>query len=297
MKTKILVALILLIILVIVIIWKRWICMKCGCHTKRYNFDVPRVIPPTPGCKCTCLIPENNPPICHMEARYWLSGGDGDARAVSDIDAQSLLDLILMFATWDTLGDGNHKFLWVEAKSTPSLGHVTAATALPLLGLNIGIDYDWVDGTELITSNLNDYTAICVASTMTGMLTSVELNTLHSRSFDILNFTKQGGSLVVFAGLETNSYTWLPIAISVSQIVNVSGFTATAKGSSVGLTTLTIEYPHSLIFTSYPSNILIAAEKHGTDDTSLISKSTAITNPCLDRKIEIPDNSTLCDLH
>jgi hypothetical protein len=295
MKTKILVALILLVTLVIIIMWKRWICTKCGCDTRKYDFDVdPVPTPPGPGCKCTCLVPENNPSICHVEARYWLSGGDGDALAVSDVNSQNLLSLILTFATWDTLGDGSHKFLWVESKSAPSPGHVTAATALPLLGLNMGIDYDWVDGTELATSNLNAYTAICVASTSTGMLTASELTTLHSRSVDILNFTKQGGSLVVFAGLEPNSYTWMPVAVSTSPVLNLSGFTATAIGSNVGLSPPTMEYPHSLIFDSYPTNILIPAETNDANPTSLISKSTRTFNPCLDKKTEIPDTSSLC---
>jgi hypothetical protein len=213
---------------------------------------------------------------------------------VTDANARSLLSLILTFATWETLGDGSHKFLWVESKSAPSPGHVTSAAALPLLGLNAGIDYDWVDGSELATSNLNDYTAICVASTLKGMLTAVELTTLHSRASDVLNFTKQGGSLVVFAGLAPNSYTWIPIAISASQVANLSGFSATAIGSSVGLSPPTMEYPHSLIFASYPSNVLISAENHGSNSTTLISKSSTPSNPCLDKKTDIPDMTHLC---
>jgi hypothetical protein len=289
MKTKILVALILLIILVIVIIWKRWMCMQCGCDTKKYEFKVePR--------KCTreCLVPEYNPAICHTKARYWLSGGDADVRAISDLDARSLMNLILNFGTWDTLGDGSHKFLWIESKSTPTWGHSTAATALPLLGLTLGVDYDWVNGSEFDTVDLNQYTAICVASTMAGMLTSLELTKLHARKNDIRDFAIQGGSIVMFAGLEPNSYTWLPFSVITSNLSIASGFTATAFGSNVGLTSPTMEYPHRLIFLGYPTDRLIPAEKHSSRNTTLISKHTNITNTCLDKKVDIPNTSGLC---
>lgn len=292
MKTKILVALILVVILVIVVIWKRWMCMKCGCDIRKYTFDR---VPKDDNCKCECKVPDFNPPICHTKARYWLSGGDADSLAVSDVNARDLLTLILTFVTWNTITDGVHKFLWVESKSVPSPGHVSSVTSLPLLGLFAGINYDHVDGTEFATTNLNNYTAICVASTSSGNLTSTELNALTSRSLDILNFTKQGGSIAVFAGLESNSYDWLPISITVSQVAHNSGFTATAIGSNFGLTLPTMEYPHSLIFSSYPSTILTPAERNNSDVTSLISSDTTIKNVCIDKKIDIPDTSQLCN--
>lgn len=292
MRTKILIALILLIILVIVILWKRWICQKCGCDTRKYEFDVPKTVEP---CKCSCKVPDYNPPICHMTPRYWFSGGDADALAVSNSNARDLVTLILTYVTWGTVGDSAHKFLWVESKAPPLVSHVTSATCLPLLGLTLGVDYDWMDGTEFTTANLNTYTAICVASTSAGMLTSIELNALNSRSLDIVNFTKQGGSIAMFAGLETNSYSWLPVAISVSQVANNSGFSATAIGSNFGLTSPTMEYAHSLTFVSYPTDILIPAEKHGVDVTSIMSSTNLLSNPCVDLKIDIPDTSNLCN--
>jgi hypothetical protein len=291
MKTKILTALILLIILVIIVLWKRWTCQTCGCDTKRYEFDVPRPVEP---CKCTCKVPDPNPSICHMNPRYWFSGGDADALAVSDPNARDLMTLVLTYVTWGTLADGSHKFLWIESKASPPPGHVTAATGLTLLGLTVGVDFDWMDGTELTTANLNTYTAIGVASSSAGMLTSVELNALQARAMDIQNFTKQGGSIAMFAGLDPNSYSWLPVSLSTSLVSHVSGFSATAIGSNFGLTSATMEYPHSLTFTSYPNTILIPAEKNGGDVTSLMSVNTANSNPCLDRKIDIPDTSYLC---
>ena len=143
----------------IVILWKRWICQTCGRDTKKYDFDVPRKVEP---CKCTCRVPDPNPSICHIAPRYWFSGGDADALAVSDVNARDLMTLILTYVTWNTLADGSHKFLWIESKAPPLVGHVTAATSLPLLGLTLGVDYDWMDGTEFNTANLNAYTAICI---------------------------------------------------------------------------------------------------------------------------------------
>lgn len=266
--------------------------MKCGCDIKKFTFDK---CPKDKKCTCTCKAPEFNPPICHTKARYWLSGGDADALAVSDPNARDLITLILNFVTWSTLLDGVHKFLWVESKAVPLPGHVISATSLPLLGLTPGLNYDHVDGSEFATTNLNNYTAICVASTASGNLTTSELSSLVSRSLDILNFTKQGGSVAVFVGLESNSYDWLPISVTISQVVHNSGFTSTAIGSNFGLTSPTMEYPHDAIFASYPVDILTPAEKNGFDVTSLISSDTTLKNVCIDKKIDIPDTSNLCN--
>lgn len=295
MKKKVLTALILLIILVIIIVWKRWLCLECREEKSIFVFDVPgKVDPPGPPCSCKCITPLNDIPSCNSQPRYWLPGSDVDAQSVSDPNFRSLMLKILDFATWNTVGDGTHKFLWVESKNVPSPSHVTSASVLPLLGLTLGIDYDWVDGTEFLSVDVNLYTAICTASSQGGSLTSSELNALQSRSLELQQYHKHGGGFAVFPALITNGYSWLPISITTSNFSSSSGFTPTAAGSSLGLTSIMLNHQHEVSFVTYPQDILLPLEMNGTTITGLVSDPQNKENPCLDKKVTVPDYTGLC---
>lgn len=295
MQKKILIALILLIILVIIVVWKRWYCLECGAISPHFEFKVPHEVTPNPPtCDCKCISPANDVPQCNSHPRVWICGGDVDTMSISNGDLHNLMRMILEFATWNSLGDGTHKFLWVESKSTPTLGKVTSANVLPTLGLTLGTDYDWVDGSEFATVNLNLYTAIATASSNTGMLTSTELNALQTRSLEISDYAKQGGGFVVFPETTTGAYQWLPFSISSSLLQTTSGYSATASGSLFGLTSLTMEYQHEVVFDSYDLDVLIPAEKNGINVTSLMSDPNFKDNPCLDRKATIVNYGNIC---
>jgi hypothetical protein len=132
----------------------------------------------------------------------FLTGHDPDFHAQSSGGAQNFLTVSLDYVMGGLLNDNVHKFLWVESLLPAIGGHVVGANSLPLIGLTAGVDYDIANGTALPGINLGDYTAIAVASTFGGMLTSAELNALIARSADIAAFINAGGGLFASAECE-----------------------------------------------------------------------------------------------
>ena len=108
----------------------------------------------------------------------------------------------------------------------------------------LGVQFDWVNAAGLATVNLNNYSAIAIASSFGGMLTTAELNELIARKDDIKNFINAGGGLFAsaecfpasgncladtLAGSSTAAlYSFLPV--SVSSINPTPPFTVTAAG-------------------------------------------------------------------
>jgi len=176
----------------------------------------------------------------------FLTGHDPDFHSQFSVGAQSFFNTALDYVMGGTLNDNVHKLLWVESFLAPTSGHVTGANSLPLLGLTAGVDYDVVDGAGFATADLSQYTAIGVASTFGGMLTSAELNALIARSADIAAFVNSG--LGIFASAECVPaqcggadnltvphgafYSFLPVV--ASSIANADPYTLTAFGASFG---------------------------------------------------------------
>lgn len=163
-----------------------------------------------------------------------------------------LLSVGLNYAMDGLLNDNVHKFLWVESAIAPDGGHRVGQNALSTLLLTLGQDYDVARAADLATVNFSNYTAIAVASTFGGMLTSAEINALIARSLDIRTFINNGGGLFADAECDggTNCdasnvaaphgamYGYLPI--SASSVSTTAPYTVTAFGASLGLTNLNV---------------------------------------------------------
>jgi hypothetical protein len=185
----------------------------------------------------------------------FLTGHDPDFHTQAGMGA-TLLTVGLDFAMGGTLNDNVHKFLWVESFLPATSGHLVGANALPLIGLTEGVDYDRVDAAGFALANLSNYTAIAVASSFGGMLTSAELNALIARATDIENFVNAGGG--VFAASECEAgmsncdgsnmtaphgalFGFLPVA--VSAVNAVPPFSVTPFGAGLGLTNADMNDP------------------------------------------------------
>ncbi len=180
----------------------------------------------------------------------FLTGHDPDFHTQTNgaaSGAGNFLTVGLNYAMGGLLNDNVHKFLWVESALSPSGGHVTGFNSLPLIGLTVGQDYDVVNAAGLATANLSNYTAIAVASSFGGMLTSAELNELIARSADIATFINAGGGLFASSECEPTSGSCLAdtlaaahgalfgfLPISVSSVPTTTPYTLTAFGATLG---------------------------------------------------------------
>ena len=182
----------------------------------------------------------------------FLTGHDPDFHAhdVSGPGGQdNLLAKGLAFATGGAAG----KFLWVESRIPTPGGHRIGEAGLNDIGLVLGVDYDRANGAEFATANLNDYTAIVIASSFGGLMTRAELDALIARKTDIENFINAGGGL--FANSECypcganllagptapQLFGYLPVA--VSSIAANGPFSVTPYGASLGLTNADMNFP------------------------------------------------------
>lgn len=168
----------------------------------------------------------------------------------------NLLRTGLSYVTGGTYNAGPaSKFLWVEA--TPADlggipgGHLYGVNGLASIGLTQGVNFDAVDATGFLSANLSNYTAIGVASTFGGMLTSAELSALILRSASISAFVNAGGGLFAsaecypcganLAGSAANLFGFVPV--TVTSIGANGPFNATAFGQSLGLTNADLNDP------------------------------------------------------
>jgi hypothetical protein len=177
----------------------------------------------------------------------FLTGHDPDFHSQDSAGAAVLLSTGLNFAMGGLLNDNVHKFLWVESANAPDGGHRIGQNGLTTIGLIVGQDYDVARAADLATVNFSNYTAIGVASTFGGMLTSAEINALIARQADITAFINAGGGLFASAECDSGSncnasnvaaphgamYGYLPIA--ASSVDTTSPYTVTAYGASLGL--------------------------------------------------------------
>jgi hypothetical protein len=186
----------------------------------------------------------------------FLTGHDPDFHSQPGAGAGgNLLKEGLSFATGGTYNSGTSKFLWVEATlaelgGIPG-GHLYGVNGLLNIGLAAGTNFDAVNAAGFTTATLSNYTAIGIASTFGGMLSSAELAALLARSTDIQNFINGGGGLFAsaecypcganLAGSAANLFAYLPV--TVTSIGAAAPFSVTAYGASLGLTNADMNDP------------------------------------------------------
>ncbi|HKQ44253.1 MAG TPA: PEP-CTERM sorting domain-containing protein [Rhizomicrobium sp.] len=185
----------------------------------------------------------------------FLTGHDPDFHSQPGAGlGDDLLSTALSYVTGGTYNTGP-KFLWVEA--TPADlggipgGHLYGVNGLASIGLVQGTNFDTVNGAGFLSANLSSYTAIAVASTFGGLLTSAELAALSGRSADIAAFVNAGGGLFAsaecypcgadLAGSAASLFSFVPV--TVTSIGASPPFTVTAFGASLGLTNADMNDP------------------------------------------------------
>jgi len=176
----------------------------------------------------------------------YLTGHDPDFHAQGQLDGQIQLKTALNFVTGGTYNDGSTKFLWVESNLAATGGHLVGFNGLAAIGVGAG-NVDRVNAAGFAGVNLANYSAIVVASSFGGMLTSAEINAMIARSSDIANFINAGHGLAAFAEcfqtsacdgsntlVPTTPFGYLPI--TVTSVDTVAPYHVTAYGMSLGLT-------------------------------------------------------------
>lgn len=176
----------------------------------------------------------------------FLTGHDPDFHAQGQLSGQKQLNVALKYVTGGSYNDGSTKFLWVESSKAATSGHRVGFLGLGSIGVGAG-NVDRVDAAGIGAVDFSHYSAIVVASSFGGMLTSAEINALILRSADIKTFVNAGGGLAAFAECfataacdgsnlsdPTTPFGYLPI--TVTSVDTVAPYTVTAFGAGLGLT-------------------------------------------------------------
>lgn len=190
----------------------------------------------------------------------FLTGHDPDYHAQGQPSGIHELQVALNFVTNGTYDNGVDRFLYVTSYITPFGDHrngVLALTGNPVtnsgLGLVQGVNFDTADATQLQTVNLNNYSAIVVASDYGGILTSAEINELVARSSDIRSFVNAGGGLAAFAEcgptfsncegdlVDSSTPLFGFVPVGVSSVVTAAPYHVTPYGQGLGLTDADVE--------------------------------------------------------
>jgi hypothetical protein len=194
-----------------------------------------------------------NVPNSSRAGQLFLSGHDPDfhaAQGPNTTGAQQIIQDSLTFAR-----NGNTAPIMLLETSTANLSlgdHADSELGLIAAGYSAattpGNHYVRLTATQFATANLSQFSALFIPSDHGGTLTGDDIKALGARSSDILNYLNAGGGLVAFAedGMRTPSTTspqppsfgflgavLSPTALSQSE----SGFTLTAAGTALGLTT------------------------------------------------------------
>lgn len=187
----------------------------------------------------------------------FLTGHDPDFHSQGQPDAGSFFTTALDFVMGGNLNDNVHKLLWVESFLPVNSGHLVGADGLISIGLTAGIDYDVVDAAGFAAADLSQYSAIGVASTFGGMLTSAELNALIARKTDIASFVNAGGGLFASAECEVATFAGCGgadnltaphgalfgfVPVGASPVGTFPPYTLTAFGSTFGFDAQAIAY-------------------------------------------------------
>jgi len=179
----------------------------------------------------------------------FLTGHDPDFHAQGSAGARNLLEAGLDFVTGDREDVLGFKFLWVESRVPTPGGHLIGQNGLAALGLTLGVNFDRANAAEFATANLSNYTAIVIASSFGGLLSSAELDGLIARKVDIQNYINAGGGLMAMAECingqancqgdlmvgETADRLFGYLPISAPSISTAAPYTVTAYGATLGL--------------------------------------------------------------
>lgn len=178
--------------------------------------------------------------------KVYLTGHDPDFHAQSQPDGKIQLKTALNYVTGGTYNDNATKFLWVESDLAATNGHLVGFDGLAAVGVTSN-NVDRVSAAGFGSVILSNYSAIVVASTFGGMLTSAEINAMITRSSDIAAFINAGHGLAAFAecfqttacngsntALPTTPFGYLPI--TVTSVDTTAPYHVTALGTSLGLT-------------------------------------------------------------
>lgn len=172
--------------------------------------------------------------------------------------------------------NGVNKFLFVESKIIPPLGHVNGVNGIIASGYAPVGQFDHHDFSTLdsaLDQLGTNYNAIVVASDFGGVLGQAELDILNRRSSDIINFLNAGGGLYAMA--EGNSgvgltpqgghYGFLPFVVSIlAHGEHEENYSLTPFGASLGLTNSDINgnYSHT-IFTQTSGLSIVDTDGEG----------------------------------
>ena len=184
----------------------------------------------------------------------YLTGHDPDFHSQGQLSGQDQLNVALNFVTGGSYNalSPTKKFLWVESRDPILGGHRRGYDGLATIGVGSN-DVDWVDASQLGAVNFSNYSAIAVASSFGGMLSTAEINGLIARSADIASFVNAGGGIAAFAecyqtaGCDnagnitagTNLFGFLPV--NVSSVGTAAPYVVTPYGASLGLTNADVD--------------------------------------------------------
>jgi hypothetical protein len=192
-------------------------------------------------------------PIPSLAGQIFLSGHDPDFHASQGLNAPGAQHIIQDSLTFARNGNTAPILLLETSTANLSLGdHADSEQGLIASGYSAastpGNHYVKVSATQFATTNLSQFSALFIPSDHGGTLTGDDLKALIARSGDILNYLNAGGGLVAFAedGMRTLSTTspqppnfgFLGAVLNASPLgQSESGFTLTAAGAALGLTT------------------------------------------------------------
>ncbi|HFD92236.1 MAG TPA: PEP-CTERM sorting domain-containing protein [Gammaproteobacteria bacterium] len=199
----------------------------------------------------------------------FLTGHDPDFHAPGSLGAGNLLRTALDFVTGGTAYDPFlHRFLWVEARIAPPLGHRVGENGLTAIGLQRGVHYERVSAAELASVDFSSFSAIAVASSFGGLLTRAELDALIARKDDIAAFVNSGGGLLALAecypcGANLLSgptapdlFGFIPLD-GVVSVATSGPYSVTSAGAFFGLAGADVNDPTHNAFGSSPSALTV----------------------------------------
>ena len=184
--------------------------------------------------------------------RLFLSGHDPDFHGMTQQSGANELALALNYVTNGTYTGTAQRFLWVESyyRHTDYPGHRRGYHSLETLGLTTA-NMEWLDGTDFMSADLSQFSAIVIASSFGGLLSDTEIQALSARRTDVANFVNRGGGLAAFAECgfgfyncdtatilpTTQLYGFLPGITSISTLPD---YTVTQAGLDFGLDPLDV---------------------------------------------------------
>jgi hypothetical protein len=185
----------------------------------------------------------------------FLTGHDPDFHAIlpsgNATGARNINTTAIDFVTNGTFNPftaTTNKFLFVESRISPPLGHRNGVDGIVQSGYTNGVDFEHHDASTLageLAQLGTKYNAIVIASDFGGVLTQAELDILNAGSTSIIGFLNAGGGLYAMAegnsgaGLTPNGgfFGYLPFIVSSAALNQTeTGVTTTSFGQSLGLT-------------------------------------------------------------